>query len=121
MRAETVRTEDLSKVEWDDSYFKYCEFLDFSLEGDIACSDFVSCTFHNIDWYWGFFASANFIRCRFIDCDFRGCNFADARFVDCELTRCHFVNDNLGGACKFDEAAAYGCTLIDTTGFTIPR
>jgi hypothetical protein len=60
MRSETVRKEDLSKVEWDDSYFKYCEFDDFYLEGNIACSDFVSCSFNKIDWYWGFFSGANF-------------------------------------------------------------
>jgi len=117
MRSETVRKEDLSRVEWDDSYFKYCEFDEFDLEGNIACSDFVSCTFNKIDWYWGFFSGANFIRCRFVDCVFRGCSFGDARFVDCELTRCQFVNDNLGGACNFDGAAAYGCTLLETAGF----
>ena len=51
MRSETVRAENLSKVTWDDSYFKYCEFLEFSLEGESACSDFVDCTFNRIDWY----------------------------------------------------------------------
>jgi hypothetical protein len=96
MRSEAVRKEDLSRVEWDDSYFKYCEFDDFNLEGNIACSDFVSCTFNKIDWYWGFFSGANFIRCRFVDCVFRGYSFGDARFLDCELTRCQFVNDNVG-------------------------
>lgn len=117
LRSETVEKRNLAGVEWDESHFKFCEFRDFSIDGQIICSDFVTCSFTNVDWYWGLFSASNFIDCRFSGCIFRGCGFPDSRFVDCKFTNCRFIEDNLGGPCDFTKAISYGCTMTDTEGF----
>jgi uncharacterized protein YjbI with pentapeptide repeats len=118
MRSETIGAKGIGAVDLSDAYFKFCEFVSFSIEGQMADSDFFGCTFRDIDWYGGMFTHANFIECIFIDCVFHGCSFPDVRFVDCELTRCRFLKDNLGGDCDFSRAVAYGCVVVETEGFS---
>ena len=58
MRSETFGNGDVTEIEWNDRYFKFCEFRDFSLEGQDISSDFVSCSFTGIDCYWVHFNTA---------------------------------------------------------------
>jgi uncharacterized protein YjbI with pentapeptide repeats len=74
-RSEIVNQERSAAVQWDDNYFKLCNFESFSIEGYVIGSDFVSCSFSNVDWYWGLFSGSNFISCTFRDCIFRGSSF----------------------------------------------
>ena len=117
IRSETFGKGDIAKLEWDESYFKYCEFRDCAIEGQVINADFVSCSFTGIDWYWILFNVCNLIGCEFRDCVFQGCAFPDSRFVDCKFANCQFVEDNLGVPCDFTKTASYGCTLNNTKGF----
>jgi uncharacterized protein YjbI with pentapeptide repeats len=117
MRSETINSDNLAEIEWDEEYFKYCNFEGFSIDGGQVSSDFVSCSFGNIDWYWGLFSGCNFISCNFADCSFAGTNFPDTRFVDCKLVNCKFTQDNLGGDCDFSKTTAYGCSVESSLGF----
>jgi uncharacterized protein YjbI with pentapeptide repeats len=117
MRTSIITQESLSDVTWDDEYFKFCEFEGVSVEGETVSSDFVSCKFTDIDWYWGLFTLANFVNCKFINCTFRGTSFTDSRFFECEFTNCHFVQDNLNSECDFKGAVAYGCKVTNCEGF----
>ncbi len=69
MRSETVK-DDVKDTSWDDNYFKYCTFERFSQEGGVVCSDFVTCSFDEVEWYEGLFTNSNFIECRFVNCVF---------------------------------------------------
>ena len=117
MRSETIHQNDLSSIEWSDNYFKYCAFSDLIMEGGEISSDFVSCTFERLDFYWSLFTNANFIGCQFIDCVFRGSAFADTRFVDCRLVECLFTKDNLNADCRFSACVAFGCAIEGGKGF----
>ena len=90
IRSETIGKGNFAGVEWDENHFKFCEFRDFSIDGQVICSDFVTCSFSNVEWYWGLFSASNFIDCEFSGCIFRGCDFPDSRFVDCKFTKLSF-------------------------------
>ena len=113
----TIDKESVAVIQWDDRYFKYCEFDGFSQDGGVIDSDFINCSFKNVDWYWGIFTQANFIKCDFTNCDFRGTSFVDARFVECKLDNCRFIRDNLNADCDFSRSVAYGCTVNGGEGF----
>jgi uncharacterized protein YjbI with pentapeptide repeats len=117
MRSVTIGKGDVAEVEWDENHFKFCEFRRISIEGQAVCSDFVSCLFTNVDWYWGLFSGSNFIGCRFTDCVFAGCAFPQTRFIDCIFTNCRFTKDNLNASCDFSDTISYGSTLNGTEGF----
>jgi len=117
VRSETIISNNLAEMEWDEGYFKFCNFEWFSIEGKQVSSDFNSCSFKKIDWYWGLFSGCNFIGRSFIDCTFAGTNFPDTRFIDCKLVNCTFIQDNLGGECDFSKTTAYGCSVEKSTGF----
>ena|ERR1035441_1993117 len=117
MRTETIDKENLAATEWDENYFKLCDFRDFSMEGGIISSDFVSCSLKNVEWYWGLFSCSNFIECRFTDCVFRGSSFFGCRFVDCVLSDCRFIKDNLDADCGFSGTVAFGCSIQGGEGF----
>jgi uncharacterized protein YjbI with pentapeptide repeats len=117
MQSLIVNKDNVQSVEWDEDCFKYCEFYGISLNGKHITSDFTSCMFKNIDWYWGIFNIVNFVDCKFINCIFRGTSFPDCKFVECELTGCQFVRDNLNGKCRFDGTVAYHCKLSNCEGF----
>jgi uncharacterized protein YjbI with pentapeptide repeats len=117
MRTATIDKGNYGTVEWDDNYFKSCEFEDFSIEGEIISSDFICCSFRNVNWYWGLFTQANFVQCKFENCAFRGTSFPDARFVECTLDNCEFAKDNLGSDCDFARAVAYSCKVNGSEGF----
>ncbi len=119
MQSETVNKESFAIIDWDDNYFKYCEFDTFSVEGGVVCSDFVSCSFKGVEWYWTLFSGSNFIDCQFKDCVFRGATFANSRFVECRLSNCRFIKDNLGGDCGFPDAVAYKCPIEGVEGFEV--
>jgi len=116
-RSETITSNNLAEMEWDEGYFKFCTFEGFSIEGKQVSSDFNSCSFKRVDWYWGLFSGCNFIGCSFIDCTFAGTNFPDTRFIDCKLVNCRFIQDNLGGECDFSKTTAEGCSVEKCTGF----
>jgi uncharacterized protein YjbI with pentapeptide repeats len=118
MRTEIIDKENFAATEWEDNYFKYCNFHGFSPEGKLICSDFISCSFKDLDWYWGLFSDTNFIDCHFTDCVFRGSTFADCKFVECKLTNCRFIKDNLDADCDFPGTVAYGCEVDGGCGFT---
>lgn len=120
MQSLKITAENLVSVNWEDEYYKYCEFSDFSIEGGYVTSDFANCTFTNIDWYWGHFSIINFVECVFVKCLFRGIPFDQCRFVDSEIRECKFLMDNLGGDCSFDGTVAYNCVVLDSEGFN-PR
>jgi hypothetical protein len=52
MRSTEIDATNFETIEWDDCYFKYCEFSGFSKQGGVISSDFVACSFKNLDWYW---------------------------------------------------------------------
>ena len=117
MQSVIISKENVHTLDWDEQCFRFCEFDNFSVDGKVISSDFISCRFKDIEWYWGLFSQANFIQCIFSNCTFRGTSFASARFVECEFSDCHFVRDNLNGKCNFSEALAYGCRLVNCDGF----
>jgi uncharacterized protein YjbI with pentapeptide repeats len=116
VRSQTINSETIANVEWDEGYFKFCVFENFSVEGEVVSSEFVSCSFTNIDWYWGLFSGSNFIGCQFTDCSFAGTGFPDTRFVDCSLVNCRFIQDNLGGACELAETIMHGFSFENCLG-----
>jgi uncharacterized protein YjbI with pentapeptide repeats len=117
VRSETINPQNFTDIDWDEGYFKYCNFEGFSIEGRQVTSDFVDCSFKDIDWYWGLFSGCNFINCDFADCTFAGTDFPHSRFVDCKLMNCTFSQDNLGGDCDFSKTIAYGCSVERSLGF----
>lgn len=119
MQSGTIDQENLKDIEWDENYFKFCDFENFSIEGKTICSDFVNCSFNKVEWYWGLFSGSNFIDCLFTDCTFRGSAFPDSKFVECRFTNCHFLKDNLGEDCDFSKTIAYGCLIEGGGGFKI--
>lgn len=118
MRSAIVHKENCSAIEWDEEYFKYCEFDGFSIEGGTISSDFIGCSFRAVDWYWELFTQSNFIGCRFNDCTFAGAAFPDTRFVDCSFVNCRFIKDNLDSECDFTKTVAYGCSFENSPGFS---
>jgi uncharacterized protein YjbI with pentapeptide repeats len=116
-RSETINAENVAEMKWDEGYFKFCNFEEFSTDQGLVASDFNGCSFKKVDWYWGLFCQCNFIHCTFEDCTFAGTAFPDTRFIDCKLTNCRFIQDNLGGECSFSGATAYGCTVENSPGF----
>jgi len=118
MLAETINSDNFSAIDFHDEYFKFCTFEGLSPEGGSVDSDFHDCSFKNIDWYWGLFNICTFVKCQFANCIFRGSSFPNCLFVECKFTNCHFVKDSLASDCDFDRAAAYGCSLEGTVGFT---
>jgi uncharacterized protein YjbI with pentapeptide repeats len=119
MTSEEITPDNVVEIEWDEEHFKYCTFSDLKMEGQTICSDFVGCTFEKIDWYWGLFTGSNFIDCRFNECTFAGTAFPDTRFIDCKLIDCNFIADNLASPCSFENGVAYGCTIVNCTGFDL--
>lgn len=119
MRSAVIDREGFAAIDWNDNYFKYCNFEDFSMDRGVISSDFVNCSFKNVGWHGGLFAGVNFISCEFMDCEFQGASFADARFVECILVNCKFVKDDSGGECDFARAVSYRCRLTDVEGFAV--
>jgi uncharacterized protein YjbI with pentapeptide repeats len=119
MREEKIGRENLQSTSWDENFFKYCAFDGFSQEGGVVTSDFVTCTFQDVEWYDGLFTQVNFIDCKFVNCVFLGSTFADNRFVECTLTNCRFVKDNLDAACTFPGTVAYACSFEGGEGFLL--
>jgi uncharacterized protein YjbI with pentapeptide repeats len=119
MQSVLVNKENFAAIDWDENHFKYCEFKTFSVEGGLVCSDFVSCSFRDVEWYWTSFSGSNFIDCQFKDCVFRGTTFPDSRFVECRLAHCRFIKDNLGGDCGFSNTVAYKCSVERCEGFEV--
>jgi uncharacterized protein YjbI with pentapeptide repeats len=115
--SKTINSGNLSAIEWNESYFKFCNFEAFSFDGGLVSSDFHSCLFEKIDWYGGFFSGCNFIDCKFVGCTFAGTAFAYTRFIDCKLVNCTFKKDNMGGDCDFSTTIAYGCSVENTFGY----
>lgn len=119
MQSLTINNENLKSVIWEEEYYKFCEFDSFTIEGGHIDSDFINCTFSNVNWYWGIFNIVNFIECKFVNCVFRGTSFPDCIFVECELDNCKFIKDNLNGDCKFSNARAYNCKVNNSLGFIL--
>ena len=119
MREKKINAGNFSSIEWDDNYFIFCYFEGFANDGGIISSDFINCSFSNIDWYWGIFTLANFIDCKFENCTFRGTDFSDSKFIKCKLSNCNFVKDNLKGDCDFLGAIAFGCQVTNCKGFNL--
>jgi uncharacterized protein YjbI with pentapeptide repeats len=117
VRSETINAENLPDIEWGEEYFKFCNFEDFSIQGGEVASDFVDCSFKNIDCYLTLLNGCNFISCNFEDCRFAGTGFPDTRFVDCRLVGCKFTQDNLGRDCDFSKTVVYGCSIESSLGF----
>jgi uncharacterized protein YjbI with pentapeptide repeats len=117
MQSATITPANVASVEWDEQCFRFCEFLGISVDGEVISSEFIGCSFKEIDWYWGLFTQAIFVKCSFENCTFRGTSFPDARFVECKLTGCRFTKDNLDGDCDFRGAVAYACEVNDCQGF----
>ena len=117
IEAQTITSENFSLSDLDSSFLKFCSFENLSIEGGHVDSDFRSCSFTGVDWYWGLFNICVFVECQFMNCIFRGSGFPDCKFVECSFSKCQFVKDNLDGDCDFEGAIAYGCSIEDTIGF----
>ena len=118
MEAAKITSGNFSTIDWENNYFKFCDLEGLSSEGGHITSDFSSCSFKDIDWYWGLFNICNFMECRFTNCTFRGTSFPSCKFVECIFTNCQFCKDNLNTDCDFNSAIAYGCRFENTIGFT---
>lgn len=118
MQSLKVNDHNFASINWEDEYYKYCEFVDISTYGGHITSDFADCIFRNVDWYWGIFNLVNFVDCVFENCVFRGTSFPDCKFVECELRGCRFIKDNLDGDCTFEGAVAYNCKVLNSEGFS---
>jgi uncharacterized protein YjbI with pentapeptide repeats len=119
MQALIINSENFNTVDWEEDCFKYCEFSGLSPEGEHITSDFISCKFTDIDWYWGIFNIVNFVECHFKNCIFRGTDFASCKFVECTFDNCQFIKDNLNGDCEFNESVAYNCRFTNCDGFNV--
>jgi len=119
MRSAVIDKESFATVGWDDNYFKYCNFEGFSADIVLIASDFVNCSFKNVEWYGGLFNHTNFISCEFIDCQFMGASFPDSRFIECTLENCRFLKDSVGRECDFSRAVAYECRVKGCEGFMV--
>jgi len=115
---ESVEYDDRRAVSnvLEESVFRYCEFSKFSYEGGHIDAVFLSCTFRDIEWYWGLFNACVFVGTRFVGCTFRGTSFPDCRFVECEFVECRFVADNLARECSAEGARVYGSSATSCTG-----
>ncbi|MBP6002091.1 MAG: pentapeptide repeat-containing protein [Pyrinomonadaceae bacterium] len=119
MQSLEVNEQNFASINWEDDYYKYCEFVDISTAGGHITSDFANCTFRNVEWYWGIFNIVNFVDCIFVNCVFRGTSFPDCKFVACEIQGCRFIKDNLDGDCTFEGAVAYNCKVSNSEGFPL--
>jgi uncharacterized protein YjbI with pentapeptide repeats len=99
-----------------ESVFRYCNFENFSTEGDHVDSTFLGCTFRKTDWYWAHFNLTLVSKCVFENCVFRGVTFSDVRFVECSFKGCVFTKDNLDGDCRFDGSRFFDCSWTDNVG-----
>ena len=113
---ETVTADQVGKISWQEELFKYCRFRDFELSVVEVDSDFILCTFENLDWYGGLFNLCNFVECRFQGCVFRGSTFAGCKFVQCTFEDCRFEDDNMGSACTFDDSVFYDTVISGSAG-----
>ena len=99
--------------------FRDCAFEGLDVEGlgflsfDVIV---VGCTFKKSAWYLSLFAMSRFMDVEFRGCVFRGCSFTDSVFARCNFVDCQFMKDNLGGECKFEDCAWYGCRQSGSEG-----
>ena len=100
-----------------DEFFRYCEFSSASLEGGDFDGIFVSCSFADIEWYWGLFNNAVLVDCQFENCTFRGTFFAGCRIVNCIFKNCRFLRDNLNALCSATDTNVYDCQSENCEGF----
>lgn len=100
-----------------DAIFRYCSFESASLEGGDFDGAFLSCTFRDVELYWGLFNLAMFVACNFEHCTFRGVSFSGCRLVECSFNECRFLADNLGGICTAGETRIYDCSSQNCEGF----
>lgn len=119
MKETIYDKNDVYNINWEEDCFKYCEFKDISLEGEHITADFSSCTFQNVELYWGIFNIVNFVDCKFINCVFKGTSFSDCKFVECELSHCYFIKDNINGDCTFERTISYNSKLKSCKGFNV--
>jgi uncharacterized protein YjbI with pentapeptide repeats len=117
--SETVNTSQAVEkaLNVSDNFFRYCEFSDASLEGGSSDGIFVSCSFKDVDWYWGLFNAAVLVDCEFENCTFRGTSFSRCRIVNCIFKNCRFLRDNLSVLCSAHETNIYGCQSEGCEGF----
>src|ERR1700761_6964361 len=54
VRSETITSDNHNDMEWNESYFKYCNFEEFTEYGFVS-SDFHACSFKRVEWYWNLF------------------------------------------------------------------
>ena len=100
-----------------DEFFRYSEFSSASLEGGDFDGVYVSCSFKDVEWYWGLFNLAILVDCEFENCTFRGTSFAGCRIVNCSFKNCRFLRDNLNALCSAPDTTVYGCKSENCEGF----
>jgi len=100
----------------DDVVFKFCSFTSAAVEGVSVRLTALSCTFEQLDWYWGLFSGCLFVDTKFTDCVFSGVNFMGCRFINCVFLNCQFINDNLNQPCAFLDTHWFNCVLTDSEG-----
>ena len=117
--SETVNsTQGVKRVlAVNDEFFRYCNFSSASLEGGHFDGVFISCSFKDVEWYWGLFNTAVLVDCVFENCTFRGTSFSGCRIVNCTFKNCHFLRDNLNALCSAPETTVYGCISENCEGF----
>ena len=117
--SETVSSSQAVKkaLTESDEFYRYCDFSSASLEGGDFDGVFISCSFKDVEWYWGLFNTAILVDCEFENCTFRGTSFAGCRIVNCSFKNCKFLRDNLNALCSAPDTTVYGCQSENCEGF----
>ena len=119
IRSTIIDQSNVELLSTEDDCFKYCQIRNINQDGVNVESDFIGCTFENLDLYWANMACLTFAECEFSNCIFRGADFAGSLFVECTFMNCRFLKDNLNGDCRFGDTRAYGCHAKDCEGIRI--
>jgi uncharacterized protein YjbI with pentapeptide repeats len=104
---------------WDEHIFQFCTFSRFDAEGVHVTANFIDCKFEDCDFYLALLNGATLVGVAFRNCQFSGCAFPGCRFVECTFDNCRFTADNLGGECRFDDSRWYGSKQRGTDGLGI--
>lgn len=109
--AEVLQLSDLPGPWPLDHVLRYCRLAGFPIEGKGIDGALIYCTLEDIDWYWGFFNTAQLHKVTFTRCTFRGCSFRGCSLVGCTFEDCRFVLDNLGATCTIEDTLLAECTF----------
>ncbi|GLH81813.1 hypothetical protein SSBR45G_67220 [Bradyrhizobium sp. SSBR45G] len=94
---------------WDDAVFRWCNFAQLEIEGQMIGGALLGCELREVDWYRGLFNTTLISHTTFKSCIFRGTSLGSCELVVCRFEDCRFVLDNLQGPCKVEN-----CVVVET-------